>query len=174
MKSYGTAKVSHEATQCSPTELKVMVACPFSNLFHFLCYSTTRFNRRTTCVSRLTATIPAPLGPRKTEEEFHARDLDSPSWYLKPGHDVIMTLSGVRTALPFKVISLHVSGHTTTSATTMTSSGPNNSMVVKTYAFLRDAIASLIVRRTCRLNHSTYRHQQNQGSQAGACPEEPS
>jgi hypothetical protein len=36
----------------------------------------------------------------KAEEEFHTRDVDSSSWYLKPDHDVIMTLSEVREGLP--------------------------------------------------------------------------
>jgi hypothetical protein len=42
----------------------------------------------------------------KAEEEFHTRDVDSSSWYLKPDHDVIMTLSKVREGLP---ISTHLS-----------------------------------------------------------------
>ena len=37
----------------------------------------------------------------KAEEQFHTREVDSPSWYLKPDHDVIMTLSEVREGLPF-------------------------------------------------------------------------
>jgi hypothetical protein len=38
----------------------------------------------------------------KAEEEFHiTRDVDSSTWYLKPDHDVIMTLSEVREGLPF-------------------------------------------------------------------------
>jgi hypothetical protein len=44
----------------------------------------------------------------KAEEEF--RDVDSSSWYLKPDHDVIMTLS-VREGLPFQLISKHVKSH---------------------------------------------------------------
>ena len=37
----------------------------------------------------------------KAEEEFHIRDVDSSSWYLKPDHDVIMTLSEVRKGCHF-------------------------------------------------------------------------
>jgi hypothetical protein len=48
---------------------------------------------------------------RETEEEYHNRDVDSPSWYLKPDHDVIMTLSAIREKLPFELITLHVKGH---------------------------------------------------------------
>jgi hypothetical protein len=40
-----------------------------------------------------------------TEEAFHTRDMDSSSWYLKPDHDVIMTLSEIRTNTPFKLAS---------------------------------------------------------------------
>jgi hypothetical protein len=47
----------------------------------------------------------------KAEEAFHTRDLDSSSWYLKPDHDVIMTLSEVREGLPFRLISQHVKSH---------------------------------------------------------------
>jgi hypothetical protein len=35
----------------------------------------------------------------KAEKIFHTRDVDSSSWYLKPDHDVIMTLSEVREGL---------------------------------------------------------------------------
>jgi hypothetical protein len=47
----------------------------------------------------------------KAEEEFHTRDVDSSSWYSKPDHDVIMTLSEVRKELPFQLISRHVKSH---------------------------------------------------------------
>jgi hypothetical protein len=47
----------------------------------------------------------------KAEEEFHTRNVDSASWYLKPDHDVIMTLSEVREGLPFQLISRHVNSH---------------------------------------------------------------
>jgi hypothetical protein len=43
----------------------------------------------------------------KAEDEFHTRDVDSASWYLKPDHDVITTLSEVREGLPFQLISSH-------------------------------------------------------------------
>jgi hypothetical protein len=46
----------------------------------------------------------------ETEEEFHNRDVDSTSWYLKPDHDVIMTLSEIRKKLPFTLITRHVKG----------------------------------------------------------------
>jgi hypothetical protein len=72
MKFYGTVKESNEDTQCSPTELKGMVA----SLFLYFCAITI-------VTSLLTI-----------EEEFHTtRDVDSSSWYLKTDHDVIMTLS---------------------------------------------------------------------------------
>jgi hypothetical protein len=45
------------------------------------------------------------------EEEFHNRDVDSSSCYLKPNHDGIMTLSEVREGLPFQHISRHVKSH---------------------------------------------------------------
>jgi hypothetical protein len=45
------------------------------------------------------------------EKIFHNKDVDSSSWYLKPDHDVIMTLSEVRKGLPFKLISQHVMSH---------------------------------------------------------------
>ena len=47
----------------------------------------------------------------KAEEEFHTRDVDSPSWCLKPDPDVIMTLSEVREGLLFQLISRHVNSH---------------------------------------------------------------
>jgi hypothetical protein len=47
----------------------------------------------------------------KAEEEFHTRKVDSASWYLKPDHDVFMTLSAVREGLPFQLISQHVNSH---------------------------------------------------------------
>jgi hypothetical protein len=47
----------------------------------------------------------------KAEKAFHNKDVDSTSWYLKPNHDVIMTLSEVRKELPFKLISRHVKSH---------------------------------------------------------------
>jgi hypothetical protein len=50
-------------------------------------------------------------GLLKAEEAFHTRDVDSASWYLKPDHDVIMTLSEVREGLPFQLISQHVNSH---------------------------------------------------------------
>jgi hypothetical protein len=37
----------------------------------------------------------------EAEEEFHNRDVDSSSWYLKPKHDGIMTLSEVREGCHF-------------------------------------------------------------------------
>jgi hypothetical protein len=46
----------------------------------------------------------------ETEEEFHNREVDSTSWYLKPDHDVIMTLSEIRKKLPFTLITRHVKG----------------------------------------------------------------
>jgi hypothetical protein len=47
----------------------------------------------------------------EAEEEFHTRDVDSSSWYLKPDQDVIMTLSEVREGLPFQLNSQHVNSH---------------------------------------------------------------
>jgi hypothetical protein len=47
----------------------------------------------------------------KAEEAFHTRDVGLYSWYLKPDHDVIMTLSEVREGLPFRLISQHVKSH---------------------------------------------------------------
>ena len=47
----------------------------------------------------------------KNEEKFHTRDIDSSSWYTNPDHDVIMTLSALRTKLTFQLASLHVRGH---------------------------------------------------------------
>jgi hypothetical protein len=47
----------------------------------------------------------------KAEEEFHTRDVDSSSWYLKSDHDVIMTLNKGRKGLPFQLISRHVKSH---------------------------------------------------------------
>jgi hypothetical protein len=47
----------------------------------------------------------------ETKEEFHNRDVDSTSWYLKPDHDVIMTLNEIRKKLPFTLITRHVKGH---------------------------------------------------------------
>jgi hypothetical protein len=41
----------------------------------------------------------------KAEEEFHTRDVDSSSWYLKPDHDVLMALSEVREGSPIQLIS---------------------------------------------------------------------
>jgi hypothetical protein len=46
-----------------------------------------------------------------TEEEFHTRDVDSSSGYLKPDHDVIVTLRELRTNLPLRLASLHVRGY---------------------------------------------------------------
>jgi hypothetical protein len=54
-----------------------------------------------TCVSHPTVTIP---------EEFRGRDVDSTSCYLKPDHDVVMTLSEIRDKLPFSLIARHVKG----------------------------------------------------------------
>jgi hypothetical protein len=47
----------------------------------------------------------------KNEEKFHTCDIDSPSWYTNPDHDVIMTLSALRIQLPFRLASLHVRAH---------------------------------------------------------------
>jgi hypothetical protein len=47
----------------------------------------------------------------ETQEEYHTRDVDSSSWYLKPDHDVIMTFSDVKKKLPFELVSLHVRSH---------------------------------------------------------------
>jgi hypothetical protein len=33
------------------------------------------------------------------DEEFHTRDIDSSSLYTKPDHDILMTLSALRTKL---------------------------------------------------------------------------
>jgi hypothetical protein len=47
----------------------------------------------------------------KAEKAFREKDVDSSSSYLKPDHDVIMTLSEVRKGLPFELISQHVESH---------------------------------------------------------------
>jgi hypothetical protein len=47
----------------------------------------------------------------KAEKAFHKKDVDSSGWYLKPDHDVIMTLSEGKTELPLILISRHVKGH---------------------------------------------------------------
>jgi hypothetical protein len=47
----------------------------------------------------------------KNEEKFHTRDVDSSSWYTNPDHDVIMTLSALRTKMSFQLASVHVRGH---------------------------------------------------------------
>jgi hypothetical protein len=47
----------------------------------------------------------------RNEESFRTRDIDSSSWYTKPDHDVIMTLSALETNLPLRVASLHARGH---------------------------------------------------------------
>jgi hypothetical protein len=44
------------------------------------------------------------------EEAFHTRDIDSPSFYAKPDHDINMTLSELRANLPLRLASLHVRG----------------------------------------------------------------
>jgi hypothetical protein len=44
----------------------------------------------------------------KSEEAFHTGDIDSSSWCTNPDHDVIMTLSALRTKLPLRFASLHV------------------------------------------------------------------
>jgi hypothetical protein len=69
----------------------------------------------------------------KAEEEFHTRDVDSSSWYLKPDHDVIMTLSEVREGLPFQLISKHVKSQTK-SALSPILPDPNNSTYSQTMA----------------------------------------
>jgi hypothetical protein len=38
----------------------------------------------------------------KNEEKFHTRDINSSSWYMNPDHDVIMTLSALRTKVTFR------------------------------------------------------------------------
>jgi hypothetical protein len=70
-------------------------------LTHYIRYH--NIKRRMTCVSHCDNS-----SLLKAEEEFHTRDVDSSSWYLKPDHDVIMTLSEVREGLPFQLISKHV------------------------------------------------------------------
>jgi hypothetical protein len=40
--------------------------------------------------------------------KIHTRDIDSLSWYTNSDHDVIMTLSALRTKLKFRLVSLHV------------------------------------------------------------------
>jgi hypothetical protein len=47
----------------------------------------------------------------KSEEASHTRDIDSSSWYTNHDHDVIMTLSALRTKLPLRVASLYVRAH---------------------------------------------------------------
>jgi hypothetical protein len=47
----------------------------------------------------------------KNEDKFHTWDSDSSSWYTNPDHDVIMTLSALRTKLPFQLASIHVRAH---------------------------------------------------------------
>jgi hypothetical protein len=71
--SHMAAKVSREATKYSPTELKGMYG-RMSLLLFLTPFVSTTSNRRMTCVSRLTATIPASL---RAEEEFRTRDVDS-------------------------------------------------------------------------------------------------
>jgi hypothetical protein len=74
-------------------------------LTHYIRYY--NIKRRITCGSR-----PCDNSSLlKAEEDFHTRDVDSSSWYLKPDHDVIMTLSEIREGLPFQLISRHVKSH---------------------------------------------------------------
>jgi hypothetical protein len=47
----------------------------------------------------------------KIEERIHTQDIDSSSWCTNPDHDVIMTLSALRTKLPFRLASIHVRAH---------------------------------------------------------------
>ena len=47
----------------------------------------------------------------KQEEKFHTREIDSSSWFRSPDHDVIMTLSDLRTRVPVKFTSQHVKAH---------------------------------------------------------------
>ena len=39
----------------------------------------------------------------KNEENFRTRDINSSSWYINPDHDVIMTLSALRTRIPITI-----------------------------------------------------------------------
>ena len=79
----------HETTQCSLTESRVAVACPFSfySLITFVIQPADDLLVTSYCVNSSLFTA---------EEEFHTRDVDSSNWYLQPDHDVTMTLCEVR------------------------------------------------------------------------------
>jgi hypothetical protein len=97
-----------------PTErIRTHVSSPVLDSHH----TATILNRRMTCVTSL----PRQSSPLKAEEDFHTRDVDSSSWYLKPDHDVIMT-SAKYGRVAFQLISRHVKS--TKSATMTTSTRP--------------------------------------------------
>jgi hypothetical protein len=67
------------------------------------------------------------------KEASHTRDSDSSSWYTKPDHDVIMTLSALRTSIPLNLASLHVSGYEMMeTVNSVFSPDPHNSMSLPT------------------------------------------
>jgi hypothetical protein len=72
--------------------------------------------------SLLTAEITA-------EEEFHTRDVDSSSWYLKPDRDIILTLSEALESCHLNLSRCTCAVTKTTNVTTPTSPGPNTSTV---------------------------------------------
>jgi hypothetical protein len=105
-KSYGNAEVSHEATQCNLTARKGTVESPYSRYSHYMLYLDIQASEDL-CITSYCDNHSL----LKIEEKFHARDINSSSWYMNPDHDVIMTLSALRTKLTFRLASLHVRAH---------------------------------------------------------------
>jgi hypothetical protein len=99
-KYYGNAKASHEAIQCNPTPLKGTF------LTHYMLYLDIQASEDL-CITFYCDNHSL----LKNEEKFHTRDINSSSWYINPDHDVIMTLSALRTKLTFRLASLHVRAH---------------------------------------------------------------
>jgi hypothetical protein len=84
------------------------------------------------------------------EEDFHARDTDSPSFYTKPNHNIIVTLSVLRTNLPLRFASLHGRDHQDeTCDFDLLSLDPHNPMLLLATSLMMRSWMSVQLKKNC-------------------------
>jgi hypothetical protein len=105
-KTSRNAKASHEVVLCNPTARKDGRLSLLSFLTHYILYLEIQTSDDL-CITSYYDNHSL----LKNEETFHTRDIDSSSWYTNSDHDVIITLSALRTKLPFRLASIHVRAH---------------------------------------------------------------
>jgi hypothetical protein len=103
----GLRKSRTRLPNAAPFELKVMAKC-----LSFCSWLNTSVSTNTKPAAGLRVISYCDSSRLlKAEKAFHKKDVDSSSWYLKPDHDVIMTLSEERKGHPFILASRRVKSH---------------------------------------------------------------